>query len=636
MSVAGSGNDTVPTMRARCSARSATELPPHRRWKRTFHVLSGGVLLLAQASNVEATCGTIDSTAFAGGVGANVPCKFPFSYLGTTYQQCTTTDSSTGPWCATAGWGVDGGSDWGFCNVSCTVPTTPSTALDSTPAASITDQQTTAAGSVSSEGVIALVVGCVCLIGAIVAVIVLRRSRDTDTTSKTHTDSSVTAPDNNERVYDYASDKKFILPDVCPKVGQLNSEAMPEKHVSNLYSKAKSSNGDVEIIPVDDVEKHGNDHVYELAVAVPKTSKEESAPELQETPSPVMQPTHATPVTAPHSPTQKCVVPADIIDLMDRTVLPPMAGPVQLVSETEAGASIAAYRRVNEQARGEHAGQKTAVNADARFIVDNIRTQQTVHDANRVVGEVRGEFAGQKTNVSFDSRHIQAELGAQCEVNSYRRINEQARGELVGVKAAISSDAQFISSPTKAQEYQNKTQRVNEQLRGELVGKSNYGLEAPTLLASQAASKMNSDVHRVNDQLRGQLVGQRSFYDFHAQEITSRQVAGRLNSEVHRVNEQVRGELVGQKSAFDHNSAEMVAYRTAQARATADQRERSGMFGQVDRDKIADYRYHDGAGKDIAAVCQQRQDMSTLAKDRFEAMMMNQSTKQARKRTTLI
>lgn len=265
------------------------------------------------------------------------------------------------------------------------------------------------------------------------------------------------------------------------------------------------------------------------------------------------QRTQRAPLRSPMPIPKNLMAPADLIDHLDKIAVPAMAGPVQIVVAAQAGAEVAAYRRVNEQARGELAGQKTGVNSDARYIATELVAQKEAFSAKRVLGEaIAGDLAGKKTHVTIDSRHVKSELAAQSDVNVYRRVNEQARGELAGKKTAIDAQSQQISTARKSQLYQSEVLKVNEQFRGELVGKSAYDHRAALMVTTQKAAKMASEIHRVN--------------------------------------EQARGEFAGQKTGFDNQSVELLAYRAAQERASKEKREKAGMFGDVSRDKIADAR----------------------------------------------
>ena len=175
---------------------------------------------------------------------------------------------------------------------------------------------------------------------------------------------------------------------------------------------------------------------------------------------------------SPNSPPERRVrAPADILDQLNRNLLPAMPGNVQIETEKRAAAEIAAYRRVNEQARGPLAGQKTAVNSDAKYIATEMQAQSMAHSVKRVNEQVRGELAGTRTGVSADSKYIAVELAAQKEVATYRRVNEQARGADAGKQTAIDNQSKFIVEAKKQNRMTSQVRRVNEQMRGELAGK---------------------------------------------------------------------------------------------------------------------------------------------------------------------
>ena len=60
-----------------------------------------------------------------------------------------------------------------------------------------------------------------------------------------------------------------------------------------------------------------------------------------------------------------------------------------LIPVTNAQNHLSAYKRVNEQARGEFAGQKTAFNTDAKQIQTELKAQQDINAVRRVNEQVR-------------------------------------------------------------------------------------------------------------------------------------------------------------------------------------------------------------------------------------------------------
>ena len=65
---------------------------------------------------------------------------------------------------------------------------------------------------------------------------------------------------------------------------------------------------------------------------------------------------------------------------------------VQLHTEINAQSQLSHYRRVNEQARGELAGQKTGFDGDAQQIQTEIKAQQELNTFRRVNEQVRKEW----------------------------------------------------------------------------------------------------------------------------------------------------------------------------------------------------------------------------------------------------
>jgi len=58
---------------------------------------------------------------------------------------------------------------------------------------------------------------------------------------------------------------------------------------------------------------------------------------------------------------------------------------------------LSTYKRVNEQARGEFAGQKTAFGHDAKGIQTELKAQQEISVIRRVNEQVLSPEAGQQT-----------------------------------------------------------------------------------------------------------------------------------------------------------------------------------------------------------------------------------------------
>eukprot|EP00037_Helgoeca_nana_P019513 m.190773 g.190773 ORF g.190773 m.190773 type:complete len:586 (-) comp24896_c0_seq3:194-1951(-) len=584
-------------------------------WHPMRNLALSGILVFQVVARVAGECGTINSTGYAGGTTAGVACAFPFTHLGKSYTDCTHAGSDRGAWCGIAGWGTGNAIEWGFCNASCSVyiestaaPTAAKLVEESS--GSESGAQTSESG-ISGTTIAALAVGAVVLVGVVGAVHHVR-------SSKRYVECSQPEPCHGRRTpFGSWPTRPYRTLTVIPVRAHRGSKTQSSKGGSTASQQGKAGEEDA---------------IYDFAMNLEVHSADESVP------APTTEYDHGTrmvgertsaggvsdvltiddplfgnakgcatdrPVAAQQHSRKQPMAPSDLLDYLGTVVVPAQEGAVQMSAELEAGAQVAQYRRVNEQARGELAGQKTAVNVDSRYIATELVSQQLANAARRVPGETGGALAGQKSNITVDSRHIISEQAAQSDVNVYRRVNEQARGELAGQRTAVSNDSQFIVTAKNNQAYQATVARVNEQLRGEYVGQSTYDHRSRGMIAERAAGKMNSDIHRVN--------------------------------------EQARGEFAGKKTSFDHQSVEMMAYRSAQNRASQDKREVAGMFGHISRDTIADARYHaEEEPHDYIAVCGDRSlSMKDRIKQNFEDAMSPPKLPQTRtklqtKRTSLV
>ena len=132
-------------------------------------------------------------------------------------------------------------------------------------------------------------------------------------------------------------------------------------------------------------------------------------------------------------------------------------------------AQISNYARVNEQVFD--VGVPT-MPADSE---ENSRAKesQTLTFGVRVVNEqVRGELAGQQTSFGVDARLLKAEAKAQQHVASYRRVNEQTRGEFAGKQTHFDSSAQDMVRAKEAP----KVQLVNNEVKH--VGRGKFNADA--------------------------------------------------------------------------------------------------------------------------------------------------------------
>jgi hypothetical protein len=75
-------------------------------------------------------------------------------------------------------------------------------------------------------------------------------------------------------------------------------------------------------------------------------------------------------------------------------------------------AQIEALRRVNEQFRGEHVGQRTGFTSDATQLQTEGRAQVETHNYLRVNHQLRGPTHGEKTNVGYDAKLVQLAANA--------------------------------------------------------------------------------------------------------------------------------------------------------------------------------------------------------------------------------
>eukprot|EP00037_Helgoeca_nana_P019512 m.190763 g.190763 ORF g.190763 m.190763 type:complete len:549 (-) comp24896_c0_seq2:194-1840(-) len=547
-------------------------------WHPMRNLALSGILVFQVVARVAGECGTINSTGYAGGTTAGVACAFPFTHLGKSYTDCTHAGSDRGAWCGIAGWGTGNAIEWGFCNASCSVyiestaaPTAAKLVEESS--GSESGAQTSESG-ISGTTIAALAVGAVVLVGVVGAVHHVRSSKrgsKTQSSKGGSTASQQGKAGEEDAIYDFAMNLEVHSADES-----VPAPTTEYDHGTRMVGERTSAGGVSDVLTIDDP-LFGN----AKGCATDR------------------------PVAAQQHSRKQPMAPSDLLDYLGTVVVPAQEGAVQMSAELEAGAQVAQYRRVNEQARGELAGQKTAVNVDSRYIATELVSQQLANAARRVPGETGGALAGQKSNITVDSRHIISEQAAQSDVNVYRRVNEQARGELAGQRTAVSNDSQFIVTAKNNQAYQATVARVNEQLRGEYVGQSTYDHRSRGMIAERAAGKMNSDIHRVN--------------------------------------EQARGEFAGKKTSFDHQSVEMMAYRSAQNRASQDKREVAGMFGHISRDTIADARYHaEEEPHDYIAVCGDRSlSMKDRIKQNFEDAMSPPKLPQTRtklqtKRTSLV
>lgn len=116
--------------------------------------------------------------------------------------------------------------------------------------------------------------------------------------------------------------------------------------------------------------------------------------------------------------------------------------------------------------------------------------------------QVRGELAGQKSGETTDS----VGLGGRLRAPRQGVINEQIRGELAGQKTALTAESASMKLAMNAP----KVSLVNDQLRGELVG-SKSSADAASL---EMQNRINAPRQgTVNEQVRGEYAGSRTAVD---------------------------------------------------------------------------------------------------------------------------
>eukprot|EP01102_Stenamoeba_stenopodia_P020494 TRINITY_DN799_c0_g1_i1.p1 TRINITY_DN799_c0_g1~~TRINITY_DN799_c0_g1_i1.p1 ORF type:complete len:244 (+),score=73.10 TRINITY_DN799_c0_g1_i1:98-829(+) len=113
---------------------------------------------------------------------------------------------------------------------------------------------------------------------------------------------------------------------------------------------------------------------------------------------------------------------------------------------------------VNQQVRGELAGQASKEGVDSVGIGGRINAPKV----DKVNQQVRGELAGQKPQEDVNSLRLQNALNApKPDV-----VNEQVRGALAGQKPSVDAEALNIKNALAAP----KPETINEQVRGALAG----------------------------------------------------------------------------------------------------------------------------------------------------------------------
>jgi len=131
--------------------------------------------------------------------------------------------------------------------------------------------------------------------------------------------------------------------------------------------------------------------------------------------------------------------------------------------------------KVNQQVRGELAGQASKEGTDSIGIGGKINAPKI----DKVNQQVRGELAGQASREGTDSIGIGGKLNAP----KIDTVNEQVRGALAGQKSNIDSDSISITQALSAP----KKEVVNEQVRGALAGQK-PSIDSDTIAIQQATS----------------------------------------------------------------------------------------------------------------------------------------------------
>jgi len=180
----------------------------------------------------------------------------------------------------------------------------------------------------------------------------------------------------------------------------------------------------------------------------------------------------------------------------------------------------------------------------------------------RAVNEqVRGEHAGEKTLFDLSSKQLSAEGAAQADVAKYVRVSEQARGELAGMQTAYDLQAREMIRHQNQQAEVRSYGIVNEQVKD--VGAGTIPADSEENVRAKLASGRMWNVRQVNEQVRGELSGLPTYYSTDSAQMSTEGAAQKRFNDTARVNQQARGEFAGVKTLVDGTSERMVAAATA-------------------------------------------------------------------------
>jgi len=125
---------------------------------------------------------------------------------------------------------------------------------------------------------------------------------------------------------------------------------------------------------------------------------------------------------------------------------------------------------VNQQVRGELAGQKSQEGLDSIHVGGRLKSGQLAMDSRNVNQNVRGELAGQKSQEGLDSIGIGGCIKAGQLASDVNLVNEQIRGELAGQKSTETVESIAVSGRIEAGRLAQNSRQVNENIRGSAAG----------------------------------------------------------------------------------------------------------------------------------------------------------------------
>lgn len=233
---------------------------------------------------------------------------------------------------------------------------------------------------------------------------------------------------------------------------------------------------------------------------------------------------------------------------------------VHVQGEMQVQNYVADLKRVNEQCNP-HAGIGT-IPSDS---VENVRTaynQANTANVRMVNEQIRGEHAGERTLYSTDGVQIETEMSAQSATHAYRRVNEQARGELAGVKTEFNYDARELQRQMTQQKAAVEQKIVNEQVN-RAAGVGNIPADSVENIRAATGQQQLFDVRQVNEQVRGETAGMQTTYGADAAQMKQEIQSGKYYASIVRINEEARGEFAGQKTRVD--STDIGIRRAAEA-----------------------------------------------------------------------